>query len=251
VSDTAYPLIHETRHLAIIDDDLMSREVLTLLALDAGFHVDDFESGEDALAALPGNGKAYMGILSDMQMPGISGEALANKLRETCGDHTTLIAMSGSAVPPERTAAFDGFLLKPFTIDDLCEALDGEFPQELSRASAPDPALDGVLNRIVYESFSKSLTAEQLDQLYTMSLDDADRRIGQMQEAVALDDDGAYRRAAHSIKGGCGMVGATQLARIAAVMEDAGLANVDEKDPLLQFLDASARLRRILGIQQK
>jgi HPt (histidine-containing phosphotransfer) domain-containing protein len=72
-----------------------------------------------------------------------------------------------------------------------------------------------------------------------------------MGAAVEADDQEAYRRAAHSIKGGCGMVGATELAKLAAAMEENGFSTVDNKGPLQQFLAASARLRRILDALQE
>jgi HPt (histidine-containing phosphotransfer) domain-containing protein len=71
-----------------------------------------------------------------------------------------------------------------------------------------------------------------------------------MRAALDAGDDDAYKRAAHSIKGGCGMVGALELARLAAWMEEYGWQDVDGSVPPWQrlddFLSASARLRRIL-----
>jgi CheY-like chemotaxis protein len=234
----------------IVDDDLMSREVLTLLAADAGFEVEAFETGEAALERLAEAAEATPdAILADMQMPGISGDSLARLMRHRCGSATKLFAMSGSAVPAEHIAAFDGFLLKPFSMDDVRVLLDGA---EAASAATDTPAGDGeVLNQSIYESFAQSMPAEQLRKLYAMSLDDADARIGVMQKALDAGDADAYQRAAHSIKGGCGMVGAAELARLAAAMEDRGPQAVDKSVPLREFLAASARLRRILDALQR
>jgi len=241
------------RRLTIIDDDLLSREVLALLAEEARYHVLSHESGEAALEALdtPGAQPPDV-ILCDVQMPGISGDSLARLLRAACGPATVLLAMSGSTPAPERVRSYDAFLLKPFSIEDLTAAIQ-------NRPAAPpkpgDSGISAVLSRPIYAAFAQTMTPQQLRQLYAMCLDDADSRIGLMRHALAAGDAEAYRRAAHSIKGGSGMVGALELARIAAQMEANGPHTVDNIVPPTQLLDeflaASARLRRILDALQK
>ena len=231
----------------IVDDDMMVREVLTLLAADVGFDVTAFEDRESALEAIAADGTACPNIvLVDMQMPGISSDSFARLLRGACGEGTKLLAMSGTVVATDKTSAFDGFLLKPFSMEDVLAALESA-PQ----AAAPASEVDNVINRTIYDSFAKGMPLDQLRKLYALSLDDADSRIGLMEQAVDADDQDAYRRAAHSIKGGCGMVGATELAKLASTMEEEGFSAVDNKGPLKQFLAASARLRRILDALQQ
>jgi CheY-like chemotaxis protein len=227
----------------IVDDDLMSREVLALLAAEVGFDVHAFETGESALEALDHSSAPIPHVvLADMQMPGVSGDSLARLIRSACGPATRIFAMSGTRVPPDRVGAFDGFLLKPFTMDDVQAALDHS-----PAPAAAEPVDDSsVLNRKVFDSFTLSLAPEQLRKLYNLSLDDADARIELMRKALLADDPETYRQAAHSIKGGCGMVGAVELANLASIMEESGPQAVDNSGPLEQFLAASARLRRIL-----
>jgi CheY-like chemotaxis protein/HPt (histidine-containing phosphotransfer) domain-containing protein len=233
--------------LLLIDDDMLTREVLTLLASEAGFDVAACESGEEALQALdnPHSAKPHV-VLSDMQMDGVSGETLARLLRSACGPATILLAMSGTAVPPPIVQAFDGFLLKPFSIDDLRAAIAGHSERRAAAAPSAVP-----LNLEIYNAFRAGMNADQLRQLYAMSLDDAERRIGTMRQALAAADDTAYRRAAHAIKGGCGMVGAAELAAIAARMEENGPEAIDNIGAFDEFLAAAARLRRILDAQSR
>ena len=229
----------------IVDDDLLMREVLTLLAADEGLEVDAFETGESALEALDRRDIAVPDfVLTDMQMPGISGDSLARLLRVACGPATRLLAMSGSIVPAGRTGAFDGFLLKPFRMRDVFATLDNAAAPEA--LAAPPADHSNVLNRKIFDVFAHSMPVEQLRKLYTLSLDDADARIELMRKALAADELDAYRRAAHSIKGSCGMVGAVELADLAAKMEEFGPHTVDKSGPLERFLAASFRLRRIL-----
>jgi CheY-like chemotaxis protein len=231
----------------IIDDDLMIREVLTLLATEAGFEVSVYESGEAALEDLtrPDTGKPDA-VLADMQMTGVCGDTLARLLRSACGPATTVLAMSGTPVPAERLQSFDGFLLKPFSIDDIVAALDARTPESADPEAAPDSA---VLSQSIFDSLEKGMPKDQLRRLYAMSLDDADNRIGLMRKALDAGDLDAYQRGAHAIKGGCGMVGALELAQLAARMEESGPEAIDNRGAFDEFLAASKRLRRILDAQ--
>ena len=231
----------------IVDDDMMVREVLALLAAEADFDVVTFEDGESALESIANPSATFPDIvLADMQMPGISGDPLARLLRSTCGPKTILLAMSGTAVRADRIGAFDNFLLKPFSMANVIALID-----RAEQAPAAATEDDCALNRAIYDAFANSMPPDQLQKLYALSLDDADSRIEQMRQALDANDDDAYRRAAHSIKGGCGMVGAAELAALASKMEEFGLGTVDNIDPLKQFLAASARLRRILDALRK
>jgi HPt (histidine-containing phosphotransfer) domain-containing protein len=83
--------------------------------------------------------------------------------------------------------------------------------------------------------------------LYSMCLDDADRRIETMKQACREGDAETYCKTAHAVKGGCGFVGALELASMASAMEEDGPPSDGNTRGLEQFLMASARLRRILN----
>ena len=219
------------RRLVVIDDDDLSREVLTLIAMEAGFDVESFASGEDALALLAGGAKPHA-ILTDMQMPGISGSELAGRLRALCGESTMLLAMSGSPVAQEALAGYDSFLLKPFSAGELGAACD----RKAARTALDDRDETPILNDAVFENFARTMPAGQVFALYKMCLDDSGKRLTAMRKALEAGDDSAYRRAAHAIKGGCGMVGALELAKLAAEMETAGLPAEHDAAPLDHFL---------------
>ncbi len=240
------------RALVLIDDDELSREVLGMMMSHAGFAPQLFESGEAALAYLGADSVETMpyAILTDMQMPGLTGAPLAARLREACGPGTMVLAMSGTKPAAESLAAFDGFLLKPFSAKDLIAACE-----RVKAAEAMEPVVETVvLNETVYANFSRSMTPDQVQGLYKMCLDDAQKRSEWMRHAITVGDDQSYRRAAHAIKGGCGMVGALELASIASQMERDGLAVDDNEGPtpappgvmLDRFVTASERLERML-----
>jgi HPt (histidine-containing phosphotransfer) domain-containing protein len=153
-----------------------------------------------------------------------------------------LLAMSGSELEDGTGREFDGFLLKPFTMATLAGAISGG-------AARDDGAAGGasveVLDEVVYAKLAASMRRSRLEELYALCLTDAEARVGRMRRATSERDDAAYRREAHSIKGGCGMVGALELQRLATSMEERGLCD-DDVATLNEFIVACERLRRIL-----
>ena len=240
------------RHLLIVDDDPLSREIFILLAGEAGFTAEAVDSGEAALAHLALNpAPTLSAMLVDFQMPGLSGDPLALRLRPACGAATVLVAMSGSPVAPASRTHFDTFLLKPFTFDALLAVLAGA-PTHPQSEPATTPA--DILSQATYAALAQSMSHAQIHSLYQMCLDDAARRLVLMRRAVLEGDADTYCRAAHAIKGGCGMVGALELASIASAMEQdgpprTGEATVDKFDPFQQFEAAATRLRSMLEAQ--
>jgi CheY-like chemotaxis protein len=234
----------EPQRLVLIDDDELTREILILMTAEAGFATAAFESGEAALAhiaELDCKSRPHA-VVADMQMPGLAGGALAEQLRALCGRGTVLLAMSGSPVAEARLAGFDGFLLKPFSADDLLAACARTSTYVRERLACGET----ILNDTVYRNFAGKMPPDQVAGLYRMCLADAARRIETMRKAIADRDDDTYRRAAHAIKGGCGMVGALELTAMAAAMETNGLPRAGDSTPLESFLAASARLERML-----
>lgn len=228
----------------VVDDDAVSREVLSLLLTRQRYSVEVADSGDSALLRLQeAQGSIPEVVLTDLQMPGLAGIELACRIRAVCGSQTMLLAMSGSEPGKEVQTAFDGFLAKPFSMEALAAAISGR-----AAASAGEAILEAVtvLDQTVYEKLAASMRPERIGQLYALCLDDARRRIGAMRLAASTEDDEAYRKEAHAIKGGCGMVGAIELQRLATSMETRGLDATNHVATLDEFLLGCERLERML-----
>jgi CheY-like chemotaxis protein len=224
----------------LVDDDALSRDVLEVLLQAEGYEVETTESGDEALLLLQAMGSPPDVVLTDMQMPGTTGSELARRMRELCGPGTVLVAMSASAPQEEEAREFDRFLLKPFSMEMLAAAIAGGATRAADGAAAVVS-----LDEAVYGKLAATMGSSQLEKLYTLCLDDAERRITAMRKAAMQGDDASYRREAHAIKGGCGMVGAVKLQSIATSMETRGLCD-DHVASLDEFMLAAERLRDIL-----
>jgi CheY-like chemotaxis protein len=230
----------------VIDDDALSREVFVLLLEAAGYTAESAESGEAALSLLRSAPLPPQAILADLQMPGITGNDLAKRLRRLCGPAATLFAMS--ATPPENGSVrdFDGFLLKPFTIDLFTASLAGAARQAKNDSHTQETP---ILDESIYLKLTVSMRPPQLEQLYALCLADIDARLTKMQLAASGCDDKTYRAEAHAIKGSCGMVGALELQSLATSMEKQGLSD-DHVASLKEILLAAKRLQRMLRARE-
>ncbi|HEY5054706.1 MAG TPA: response regulator [Acidobacteriaceae bacterium] len=122
----------------LIDDDEMSRDLLSVLLEAEGCIVSAAESGDAALALLQSTPSPAL-ILTDMQMPGSTPGQLAGRLRRACGRSTLLLAMSGSRPSAAVLARYDGFLLKPFGAAEIMALLQraSEAPKKIAKTARP------------------------------------------------------------------------------------------------------------------
>jgi len=237
--------------ILLIEDDELSRELLAIQIAAEGYSVQTADSGEAALQYLAQSlQKPPDAVLADLHMPGISGLDLAHQLRTgTGGSAIVLLAMSASQPKLDLAGAYDGFLKKPFTMEQLGKALIA-VPEHSSNAqqTPPDtaPTTLPALDEAIYQRLAGSMPAAQLQQLYNLCLDDAEARIGSMRLAATATDDVTYRQLAHSVKGGSSMVGALELHQLAATAEQNGTTTTNHVDSLDEMLAACGRLRRIL-----
>ena len=272
----------------VIDDDAMSRELLGVLLQAEGYAVDSADSGEAALNLIRRGAPTPDLVLADVQLPGISGAQLARKLRRACGPATLLLAISGSQPPAQAIALFDSFLMKPFKMEQVAAALRSHSPtlqlkshppksppsaasasktaskksrkgtvqeQEVRFTETPQADASGgnlVLNEKIFRQLSVSMPVQLLQEMYAMCVNDARRRISGMRRLAADHDAARFVREAHAIKGGCGMLGATELHRLASQLEASGLENPaagkpEDVNSLDELSAACDRLERMLG----
>lgn len=109
--------------ITIIDDDASLREALVGLVRSLGYQASEFASAEDFLEAPPKSDC----IVTDIQMPGLSGIDLKNELVRN-GDATPVIMITARAdAGLEQRARASGascFLRKPFEASDLVSCIE-------------------------------------------------------------------------------------------------------------------------------
>jgi two-component system chemotaxis sensor kinase CheA len=126
-----------TRHLLLVDDSDFFRNMLRPVLRAAGFEVVSVSSGADALALI-GEGRRFDVIVTDIDMPGMDGIALAEAIRaDARGAATPIIAlssiMSAETIARVRKAGIHDFVAK-FDRQGLIASLK-EQTADISRAA--------------------------------------------------------------------------------------------------------------------
>lgn len=119
------------RHVLLVEDNELNREIATAILRGYGFEVDTAENGaiavEKVQSAAP---DTYDIVLMDVLMPVMDGYEATRRIRaleDPTRAKIRILAMTANAFEEDRKAAFaagmDGFLSKPIDIDELWKTL--------------------------------------------------------------------------------------------------------------------------------
>ena len=225
----------------LVEDNEINQEVAIGQLEDAEVFVDLAENGAEAVRMAREND--YDVVLMDMQMPVMDGIEATRILRSDARFQTLpIIAMTANALVSDRElclqAGMNDHIAKPIDPDQLFGVLmrwierpegDGAGPRELSEARAAvvhTPAVaDGPLdidgidvksalkrtggNRKRYVALLRRFAQQQAS------------TVDEIRKALSMGDAATAERAAHSLKGVAGTLGATTLSETAAKAETA------------------------------
>jgi len=126
------------QRLLIIDDEPDLVELLRTVLSDSGYQIKMASNGTEALQIL--SNETFDAILSDMRMPGLDGQALYYRLRETnAGLAQRVIFVTGDTLNTKTREFLDTtgnlWLSKPFRIQEVIE--------RVQKALAPAPVMTG------------------------------------------------------------------------------------------------------------
>lgn len=205
--------------LLLIDDDEISRELIAALLAPLGVESILAESGEAALEHLRESSAPPSGILLDAQLPGIRGLDLIAALRSLT--HAPILLISASPVAAELRAAADVFLLKPVEPEQIFAALDS-LPILCAPHPPEPPATHLAANLIepaMLEKLRSRMKPTALRATYQALADDLAQRLPALDRALRDADHREVSAIAHTIKGGCAMLGLSAARDAASSLE--------------------------------
>jgi two-component system, cell cycle response regulator len=157
--------------LLVVDDDALLRRSLNLQLTRAGYEVHEAEDGEVAWEMMERIG--YRFVITDWNMPGLSGPELVGRMRQMLAAGYTYILMLTAHsekmdVIAGLQAGADDYLTKPFDPDELrarvgigVRILELEAKLQESLASAAELAVrDGLTNLFNRRAFDDRLADE-------------------------------------------------------------------------------------------
>lgn len=108
--------------IILADDDAAMRDLARRALAADGHSVSVMQDGQDALEAIEADPKAYDLLISDVQMPGLDGIALATAAaRLNPGLRIVLMTAFADSVsvPPSIKSNLEAVLTKPLTLDQI------------------------------------------------------------------------------------------------------------------------------------
>lgn len=232
--------------ILVVDDDPVLIDLIPSLLTALGHIVETADTGERALLRIT-RPPLPDAILIDLRLPGMDGTTLATTVA-ALPHPPRLIGMSAGTPSVQQRSHFTGFLPKPFGMEDLTQALANPSlqPMPSTTTATTDPV---VLDRTIYRSLAASIPPAKLIDLY-------DRTLSYIREsAPKLDTASETERLelAHTLHGCCAMVGAVDLATLAAQLNpDSATSPPDqpgassESSFSYKILRAADHLERIL-----
>lgn len=101
--------------IILAEDNDILRKSLSFFLESKGFKVDQFSDGKDALEAIESDN--YDLVLTDVNMPGVSGMEITQYVRQTLKSNIPIIIFTSSSVEQTELDSFDlganEFMSKP------------------------------------------------------------------------------------------------------------------------------------------
>ncbi|MEJ0008306.1 MAG: response regulator [Steroidobacteraceae bacterium] len=213
--------------LLLVEDNPVNQEVALAILGELDLRADCAWDGEQALEKLAA--ERYDVVLMDCHMPKLDGYATTRRLREleaiSGQARTTIIALTANALSGDAeqclAAGMDGYLSKPFSVDELYATLKPFASQGNgnSRASSHtnSPLDEQALKQI--RSLRHPGGPDLLKRVVDLYITHSRTLIDSLCEAIKGNDAAGVLQAAHSLKSSSANVGAKGLADLCGALE--------------------------------
>ena len=212
-------------HVLLVDDNETNRRLVALLLKKGGYSFDTATNGKEAVETL-GSGRFDL-ILMDCRMPRMDGFEATRIIRDReQGDrHTPIIALTASAMQDDRKACMDAgmddFLSKPINPRKLYSVLSRFLGSDHSGAT-PDPQKSNDEDAPVQLWRLRDATSNDptlMQEMAVLFLEESQKTLTLIREAVGHRRAEDLREAAHGLKGSCANMGVPALQRAASKLE--------------------------------
>ncbi|WP_233808005.1 ATP-binding protein [Paraburkholderia sp. HP33-1] len=195
-------------HILVVDDQLANRELIVAQLATLGYEADMADSGGTALRRF--NERHYDLVMTDINMPGMDGYALARCLRDQSAT-VPIIAITAHVAAEERTqctqAGIDEILLKPV----LLGTMDATVRRLVSEAGKR-PASNTATRRDI----SQGPLPERIHAAMIQSLKES---LAALHAAIERGDIKTVLAQLHAVRGSFAMIQEPEMADACAQME--------------------------------
>ena len=244
------------RHLKIlvVDDDDLNRRMMRLLLVRDGHDVQVVANGVEAFDAV--KEQKFDVVFMDLQMPIMDGYESSRQIRkwENGNFHTYIVALTASYLPEDGQLLFeagiDNYISKPYEVEHIKQLLNiiarSEHLPVLDRKANTGSDLDSVLDteKGILQVGGDLKTYRELLADFLQGLPG---RIGILEQLYQNQDSATIAREAHNLKGVSSNLGALELSKYAAKLdEQSNEGYTDQHQTLIEDLkNAESHLQKI------
>jgi signal transduction histidine kinase/DNA-binding response OmpR family regulator len=239
--------------LLLVEDNPVNQEVALAILNELGLQADCAWDGEQALEKLAA--QRYEVVLMDCHMPKLDGYATTRRLREIEGaagkGRTPVVALTANALSGDAQrcldAGMDGYLSKPFSVDELYVTLKpyAQKKHGSSRATehaAPAATTPAPAAAVLDEQALRQIRSlrqpggpDLLKKIVALYISNSRTLIETLRDAILRSDAPGVAQAAHSLKSSSANVGAKSLTEMCAQLE--ATAKAGKLEPAWNLLD--------------
>jgi len=222
------------KRVLLVEDNEMNQELTLELLSNAGIEAVLATNGQEALDIL-GRDQHFDGVLMDCQMPVMDGYAATREIRKNpAWKHLPIIAMTASAMIGDREkvllAGMNDHIDKPFNIGTMFGTIARWVAPDASPASTkPTRPLKDLPGIDAEAGLATTMDSETLYRKLLAKFREGQRDFAAVFAAARAGQDWAgAERAAHSLRGAAGNIGAKTVQAAAAELELACRVAADE-----------------------
>ena len=218
--------------ILLAEDNLLNQQIATEILEDEGFVVEIANNGQEAVNMA--NKSQYDIVLMDMQMPIMDGLEATKTIRQKFSNNALpILAMTANASDADRykclEAGMNAHITKPIDPNllfaGLAKWIKGKnsnlINDEKTVISAKEeiqvPEINGVDSRLGLQVAAGKVSL-YIKMLKTFSADQINA-VSDIKRALDISDYLTAQRVAHTLKGTCGSIGATEIQKIAGEVE--------------------------------
>lgn len=229
--------------LLLAEDNEMNQELAMELLSQAGIEIVLATNGKEAVETLLSDDR-FDGILMDCQMPVMDGYEATREIRKNPRfNDIPIIAMTANAMSGDKEKVMSvgmcDHIAKPLNVGDMFGTIaKWVHPQQtgsqipITDAMSPVvPTLTELPGIDVKAGLATSMNNEAFYKKMLLKFKTSQGHFADLFEAAKADTDpGAERRAAHTLKGTAGNIGAKGIQQAAGELEQACIENLQQSD---------------------
>jgi two-component system, sensor histidine kinase and response regulator len=224
--------------ILLVDDDDLSRRMMSLLLSEKGYNYDTATNGIEAIEAI--KSQSYDIVLMDLQMPLMDGFEATSNIRawEAGNQHTPIVALTamlfGDEIQKCLSVGMDDCISKPFNTEALFQLIEtyvnksGRQPLKVELQTKTDAREQVLLDvRDALPRFSDDV--EFYRDFLNEFIEELPQRLNQFRANFLSKDFKTLADKAHSLKGISASMGAKQLASLSQKLDQ----NSQDGDPVV------------------